>query len=60
MKMKRLTKYDENAKCYLPFKLADWSKIKIMNKLGELEDVKEFEFASTDLNRGKYEKDIEK
>lgn len=39
--MERLTKYDENAKCYLPFSLADWSEIKIMNKLGELEDVLE-------------------
>lgn len=39
--MKRLTKYDENAKCYLPFSLTDWSEIKIMNKLGELEDVLE-------------------
>lgn len=39
--MKRLTKYDDNAKCYLPFSLTDWSEIKIMNKLGELEDVLE-------------------
>lgn len=39
--MKRLTKYDNSAKCYLPFSLTDWSEIKIMNKLGELEDVLE-------------------
>lgn len=39
--MGRLTKYDKNAKCYLPFSLTDWSEIKIMNKLGELEDVLE-------------------
>lgn len=39
--MERLTKYDNSAKCYLPFSLTDWSEIKIMNKLGELEDVLE-------------------
>lgn len=40
--MERLTKYDKNFKCYLPFSLADnWSEIKIINKLGELEDVLE-------------------
>ena len=45
----RLTKYDENAKCYLPFSLTDWSEIKIMNKLGELEDVlEEFELTSAE------------
>lgn len=40
--MERLTKYDKNFKCYLPFSLADnWSEIKIINKLGELEDALE-------------------
>lgn len=39
--MGRLTKYDVNAKCYLPFSLTDWSEMKIINKLGELEDVLE-------------------
>ena len=48
--MERLTKYDENAKCYLPFSLTDWSEIKIMNKLGELEDVLEkFEIENPDM-----------
>lgn len=39
--MKRLTKYDNSAKCYLPFNLVNWDEIKIMNKLGELEDILE-------------------
>lgn len=39
--MKRLTKYNDSAKCYLPFSLVDWNEQKIMNKLGELEDVLE-------------------
>lgn len=48
--MERLTKYDENAKYYLPFSLTDWSEIKIMNKLGELEDVLEkFEIENPDI-----------
>lgn len=47
--MERLTKYDNSAKCYLPFSLTDWSEIKIMNKLGELEDVlEEFELTSAE------------
>lgn len=47
--MERLTKYDNSAKCYLPFSLTDWSEIKIMNKLGELEDVLEkFELTSAE------------
>lgn len=48
--MERLTKYDNSAKCYLPFSLTDWSEIKIMNKLGELEDVLEkFEIENPDI-----------
>ena len=39
--MERLTKYNKNAKCYLPFSLTNHSEIEVMNKLGELEDVLE-------------------
>lgn len=39
--MKRLTEYDNSAKCYLPFSLIGDYEGKIMNKLGELEDVLE-------------------
>lgn len=47
--MERLTKYYYGSKCYLPFSLTDWSEIKIMNKLGELEDVLEkFELTSAE------------
>lgn len=37
--MKRLTKYDNSAKYYLPFSLIGDYDGKIINKLGELEDV---------------------
>lgn len=41
--MERLTKYNDFAKCYLPFSLIGWDfdDGKIMNRLGELEDVLE-------------------
>lgn len=59
--MERLTKYDNNAKCYLPFSLTDWSEIKIMNKLGELEDVLEkYEIENAEeLDKFIYHKDCQ-
>ena len=41
--MKRLTKYSDFAKCYLPFSLTNWDfdDGKIINRLGKLEDVLE-------------------